>query len=434
MPVVVGFLLIAVLMYVLIKGKTTPIVAFILLPAIAAFLVGYTPSEVGGFIKSGISSMVTTASLFAFSITYFSIMSDIGLFDPLLRALTRKGSKNVFLVLLCVSAATFVAHLDGSGATTFLIVVPAFLPICKKLGIRPEALLCTMCGCYAVNNLLPWGGPTTRAAAVLEMEVGALYMSILPSIGIILALGILLTYIVSRVEIKNGAGSAELIAAIDQTENEAAIKDEAKVSKPIYWCNVVLTVLLLIALFTELFAVNVCFMFGSALALLLNFPNPKEQSKRIKSYAAQAMVMTMTLFAVGVFLGIMSNGGFIEAIATWVISLIPSNLAAHAHWLLALLSVPLIMMLSTDSFYYVLLPIVLGVVTPYGVAPTAVAATFLTTATFGTAISPGVAAVYVGLGLADVDIGTHIKYSFRFLWPLSIICLLLGTLIGVIQF
>lgn len=30
----------------------------------------------------------------------------------------------------CVDVlVTFVAHLDGSGATTFLIVVPAFLPI-----------------------------------------------------------------------------------------------------------------------------------------------------------------------------------------------------------------------------------------------------------------------------------------------------------------
>ena len=175
-------------------------------------------------------------------------------------------------------------------------------------------------------------------------------------------------------------------------------------------------------------------MLGSAIALLVNFPDVKEQNKRLKSYAAQAMVMTMTLFSVGIFLGIMKDGGFIDAIANGIIGIVPARFLGHAHWFLALLSVPLIMMLSTDAFYYVMLPIVIGVVTPYGVPALKVAATFLTTATFGTAISPGVAAVYVGLGLADVDLGTHIKYSFKLLWPLSILGLILSTLIGVVQF
>lgn len=430
MLIFIGFLLVAILMYVLIKGKMTPIAAFILLPTIAAFCAGYPAEEIGGFIKSGISSMTTTASLFAFSISYFSIMSDIGLFDPLLNMLIRKKSQNVFFILLCVLAATFVAHLDGSGATTFLVVVPAFLPICKKVGIRPEALLCTICGTYAVNNLLPWGGPTMRAASVLEIETGALYRYIIPSLAIILLLAVALAYIVSRIEIRNGAGR-QLAEELQQETNTTT---EKKVSAPLYWFNLVLTILVLIGLFVEIFPTNICFMIGTAIALVVNFPQTKEQSARIKSYAAQAMVMTMTLFSVGVFLGIMKDGGFIDAMAGWLISLIPVSMAAHAHWFLALLSVPLIMMLSTDAFYYVLLPIVLGVVAPYGVDPTSVAATFLVTATFGTAISPGVAAVYVGLGLADVDIGTHIKYSFRLLWPMSIICLILSTLIGVVHF
>ena len=75
-----------------------------------------------------------------------------------------------------------MAHLDGSGATTFLIVVPAFLPICKKMGIRPQALLGTMCGAYGVMNIVPWGGPTMRAASVVGIEVGDLYSFIIPGV------------------------------------------------------------------------------------------------------------------------------------------------------------------------------------------------------------------------------------------------------------
>ncbi len=433
MLIVVGVLLLVALMYVLIKGKMSPITAFILLPTIAAFAVGYSVEEVGDFMSSGVKSMVSTASLFAFSITYFSVMSDAGLFDPLLRLLSRKCKNNVYLILLCVLAATFVAHLDGSGATTYLIVVPTFLPICKKAGIRPEALLCTICGTYAVNNLLPWGGPTTRAASVLEMDPGALYLYIIPSLAILLGLSLVLAFLVARIEIKNGAGTTLVIPDDPAAVTGVSGAEKEKLGKK-YWVNAALTVGVLFILFKSVFSANICFMLGSALALLINYPHVKEQNQKIKSYAAQAMVMTMTLFAVGIFLGIMKDGGFIDAIANGIIGIVPAGILGHAHWLLALLSVPLIMMLSTDAFYYILLPIVISVVTPYGVPAISVAATFLTTATFGTAISPGVAAVYVGLGLADVDLGTHIRYSFRLLWPLSIIGLILSTLIGVVRF
>ena len=43
-------------------------------------------------------------------------------------------------------------------------------------------------------------------------------------------------------------------------------------------------------------------------------------------------------------------------------------------------------------------------------------------------------AFYVGLGLADVSIGDHIKYSLKFVWPLGIIALIVSTLLGVIPF
>ena len=79
-------------------------------------------------------------------------------------------------------------------------------------------------------------------------------------------------------------------------------------------------------------------------------------------------------------------------------------------------------------------PIIIGVVEPFGVTPETVAAAFLLTATLGTPVSPSVAAVYVGLGLADVSIGEHIKYSLRLVWPASIAVLVMATVIGVIKF
>ncbi len=41
-------------------------------------------------------------------------------------------------------------------------------------------------------------------------------------------------------------------------------------------------------------------------------------------------------------------------------------MAPHMHWFMALFSVPLMMILGTDAFYYALLPIIIGVVAPSG--------------------------------------------------------------------
>ena len=431
MLALIGFALMIVLMFVLIKEKMAPPLAFILLPIIAAVLAGFGVADISEFIKTGMKTMMNTAILFIFSISYFTLMSDAGLFDPIINFLIKRTGKSITTVLIAVLLSTFVAHLDGSGATTFLIVVPAFLPICKKMGIRPQALLAAMCGGYGVMNLVPWGGPTMRAASVANIEVGDLYSFMIPGVVYLALFAFVIVFIVSRIEKKNGAGSETMIAA----EEAAEQTKKKQVKKGIYFFNMLLTLAMLVLLFMDtplpLYSI---FMIAFAIALIVNYPNAKQQNKKIKEYGTNAMVMTVTLFAVGVFMGVIKDSGMVEAMANAIVAVLPSAIAPHMHWFMCLFSVPLLMVLGTDAFYYALLPIIIGVVEPFGVTPETVAAAFLLTATLGTPVSPSVAAVYVGLGLADVSIGEHIKYSLRLVWPVSIAVLVMATVIGVIKF
>ena len=389
MLALIGFALMIILMFALIKEKMAPPLAFILLPLIAAALAGFGLEEIAGFIKTGMNTMLSTAILFIFSISYFTMMSDAGLFDPIINFLIKRAGKNVATIFVAIVLTTFVAHLDGSGATTFLIVVPAFLPICKRMGVRPQALLAAMCGAYGVMNLVPWGGPTMRAASVVGVEAGDLYGFMIPGVVCLVIAAFAIAIVVSMIEKKNGA---EAGAHAQATDDANAEKKETK--KGVYYFNLVLTLVMLVLLFRDLpVPLYSIFMVAFAIGLIVNFPNAKQQNKKIKEYGTNAMVMTMTLF-----------------------------------------SVPLLMILGTDAFYYALLPIIIGVVEPFGVAPETVAAAFLLTATFGTPVSPSVAATYVGLGLADVSIGDHIKYSLRLVWPASIAVLIMATVIGVIKF
>ena len=428
---IIGFVLMLVLMFVLIKDKMAPVVAFILLPLIAAVIGGFGIEEIGGFVKTGLSTMLNTAVLFIFSISYFTLMSEAGLFDPIINFLIKKIGKSVTTILFAVVITTFVAHLDGSGATTFLIVVPAFLPICKKLKVRPEALLGTMCGMYGVMNLVPWGGPTMRAATVIGVEVSDLYQFMMPGVAVLVLVAFGIAFLIARIEIRNGAGiPQEGLAGRESGGEEGGV-----VSRKKYVFNLILTLVMLFFLFVDIgLPLHLIFMIAFCIGLVVNFPQTKDQSAQIKSYGASAMVMTMTLFSVGIFMGVIKDSGMVEAMATAIVNLLPAGIAPHMHWFMALFAVPLIMVLGTDAFYYALMPIILGVVEQFGIQPEAVAATFLLTATLGTPISPSVAAVYVGLGLADSTIGKHIRYSLKILWPASVLVLILSTLIGVIKF
>ncbi|MCI9106040.1 MAG: TRAP transporter large permease subunit, partial [Lachnospiraceae bacterium] len=426
----IGFTLMIILMIVLIKSWVSPPVAFIGLPLIAAVIAGFSVADIGGFIGDGMKSMLSTAVLFVFSISYFTLMDEIGLFDPIINALTKRAGKNIWMVVIALLLTTFVAHLDGSGATTFLIVVPAFLPIFKRLGMRKEALLAMMCGPYAVMNILPWGGPTMRAATVAEVETSDLYAFIIPGVLCLIVCAFLNAFLITTNEKRHGLNPEE---SNDNSQNHSEEKSEKRTWR--YWFNLVVTLIMLAFLFLDtpmpLYSI---FMIAYAIVLVVNFPNTKTQNSKIKSLGQNAMVMTVTLFSVGIFMGVISGTGMVEAMANTIVSVLPEAMAPHMHWFMALFSVPLMMILGTDAFYYALLPIIIGVVAPFGVAAEAVAATFLLTATYGTPVSPSVAAVYVGLGLADVSIGDHIKYALKFVWPMSILVLIGATILGVVPF
>lgn len=133
----VGFIMIILIVTLLLKGKLSPIVTLTLIPAIAALILGYTPLQVAFFIKEGMQSTISNAILFIFSVIFFGIMSDAGMFDVIVDFLVKKAGNNVIAVTVATAIIATIAHLDGTTAVTVLITIPAMLPIYKKMNISP---------------------------------------------------------------------------------------------------------------------------------------------------------------------------------------------------------------------------------------------------------------------------------------------------------
>ena len=82
---ILGLLTIVAIVVTLFKSKTQPAIAFIVWPTVLALILiisGWITGEnFSAMIKSGFSSTGPTAALFVFSVLYFGIMTDAGMFD-----------------------------------------------------------------------------------------------------------------------------------------------------------------------------------------------------------------------------------------------------------------------------------------------------------------------------------------------------------------
>src|SRR3954453_14876281 len=172
--------MIAVFMYLIMSKRATPVAALILVPVAFGIAAG-AGTGIGDMVMESLTALAPTAALLFFAITYFGIMIDVGLFDPLIRKILRLVGHDPVKVVLGTAALTAVVSLDGDGSTTFIIVTSALLPIYLRLGMSPVVLTCVTAITNGVLNVVPWGGPTARAAAALKVSPTDIFVPMIPS-------------------------------------------------------------------------------------------------------------------------------------------------------------------------------------------------------------------------------------------------------------
>ena len=435
-----GFATVITVIVLLLRNVTVPALAFVSVSTItAAILVAtgaFTLDEMAGFIKEGVKGVHGTAILFIFSVLFFGVMTDAGMFDKIIGALMKKVGNNVVGVAQMTCLIAIIGHLDGGGASTFLITIPAMLPVYKRLHMRRETLLLICVTSMGVMNLLPWGGPTMRAASVLGVESNDLWSQILPMqiVGLVLAVGTAIFWGLQEKKriAKLGDAAVEDVGKYDDSDSEEKNNELARPKNFIF--NVILTLAVIIVLVLDIFPSYYVFMVGCALGILVNYRGKKLQNSIIKSHASAGLSMASTILCAGVFLGVLSKSGIMEKMAIMMASVIPASLGRFLPVIIGVLSVPLALLFDTDSYFYGLLPVLISVGNQFGVNPAHIAIAMVVCRNCATFISPVAPATYLGIGLAGVEIKDHIKYCFGWQWGVSIVCLVAGLILGVIHF
>jgi citrate-Mg2+:H+ or citrate-Ca2+:H+ symporter, CitMHS family len=450
MLIFLGFSMIAVFMYLILAKRLTPTLALVLVPLSFALVVTATGVGTGedGVVKSitnSIKDFAPTATLLFFAIIFFGTMIDVGLFDPLIRFILKAVRNDPVRLVVATAVLAGIVSLDGDGSTTFIITVSALLPIYLKLGMSPVVLTVVANLANGVLNILPWGGPTIRAATVLKVSPSELFNPMVPGmvLGILTVVG--LAYLLGRSERKrllasgrtlstvagsmrvpatvSGGGSVGLGSDDDRPETpsndlvSSLDPNRATLRPKLIWFNLGLTVALLTLLGLDILPLALVFIGATAIALVVNFPKPEDQLNSIKSHATSIVTVVAMVFAAAVLVGVLSGTGMVSAMANAIVAAVPPELGPWFAVITGVLSMPLTFFLTNDAFYFGILPILTEAAGHYGIAPVEMARASI----IGQPVhmtSPLVPAMLLLVSLARVNLADHHK---KVIWR-AVVC------------
>jgi CitMHS family citrate-Mg2+:H+ or citrate-Ca2+:H+ symporter len=422
-----GFAMVVTFMYLIMSKRLSALIALILIPIIFALIGGFG-KDIGPMMLEGIGKLAPTGVMLMFAILYFALMIDSGLFDPAVRAILRMVKGDPLKISMGTAALALIVSLDGDGATTYMICVAAMLPLYSRIGMSPLIMAGLIILAGGIMNMTPWGGPTARAASALHVDPSAIFVPMIPAmlVGCITLFGVAWFY--GKRE-RARLGVLQLPTGAEHSEVTVSQYPEARRPK-LLWINALLTLALMGTLIAGLLPLPVLFMIAFSLAMVINYPNLQQQKDRVAAHAGNVLAVVGLIFAAGIFTGILTGTGMVEAMSKSLLDVIPPSMGPYMAVITALVSMPFTFFMSNDAFYYGVLPVLAEAAAHYGISPVEMARASIVGQPVHL-LSPLVPSTYLLVGLAKIEFGDHQRFTLKWAVLICLAIMLAALLMGV---
>ena len=435
MLTLLAYAMVIVFMALIMTDRLSALLALILVPIVFALIGGFG-AEIGPMMLNGIRNLAPTGVLLLFAILYFGIMIDAGLFDPVAKVVLRLVRGDPVRIVIGTAVLATIVSLDGDSSTSYIITTTAMLPLYRRLGMNPLIAACVIMLAAGNTNLTPWGGPTARAASALKLDPNALFVPLVPAMIGCFLFTVFVAYLLGRrerarvgvIDVQELDGVKAPVGGVIDTV--APLPPERR--PKLLYVNLGLTVVLMACLLSGLLPLPVLFMIFFAIAMVINYPNQKDQKARIAHHAPNVLAVVSLIFAAGIFTGILSGTGMVDAIARSVIAVIPESAGRFLPIITAVVSVPFTFFISNDAFYFGILPILAEAGAKYGHSAETIGRASLVGQQVHL-LSPLVASTYLLVGLIGVDFGAHQRYTLPWAMGAAGVMLAISLLTGVVR-
>ena len=427
-----GFAMIIVFMALIMAKKLSPFTSLILVPVAFGLLAGYGWDTLG-YAMDGIKSVASTFAMMTFAILYFGVMLTAGMFDPMVDHVVAWCKGDPLKVLVGTAILAAFVSLDGDGTTTVMICCTAMIPIYNRLKIKKIYLATLIILQNCIMNLIPWGGPTARVMSVMKLDAGEILAPLVPGMVLSAIYVVGVSYYLGLKERKR-LGVAK--AASSEVHKVEVSPEEQEWKRPkLIFFNLALTAAVIVSLIMGLASSAILFGVGTAIALVVNYPDQKIQRKVISSLAPDMINVVMMVLGAGVLMGILNgpeDAGMSNAIAQFLVSVIPESLGRYFAVIIAVISAPGTYLLNNDAFYYGVLPPLAATAEAYGFTSLQIGFAALMGQAFHF-LSPLVPFIYLLMDQTEITLAQYQGYIFRWCVGIFVIFMVMGLALGYLS-
>ena len=403
---IMGFVLMICMTLLVYKIKVSLGILFMTLPVIAGFLSGFSMAEMSLYILKGIENVIPVALMFATAILFFGILNETGTFTAIITKIAGRfhlTRKNIFLMTVFVSA---IAHLSGSGAVSYLIVITTCKSIYNENKIPLTNLMCLSSLTFGVMNMLPWAGPCGRLAGVLNTDPISIWRLCIPS----QIFGILMVCVIACI-----LSNYQKLSDIDSLSENNCKQCIAR-NKPILIQQSrkkrclsvgIMTIIIILLIITRISS-WIVFMMGLSVISIINLKEVKKME--------------------------LMKSSMLTSMSEMISGLLPVSMREHIHILLGALANPISWIMSGEVEIFGFMPIAAKIASECQIAVEVTAAAFLIPYSAVIFVLPMTVSVHLGLSLCGVSLREHIRQTYLWTLFLSITMLGFAIIIGILPY